>query len=61
MRTVLTLVAAVSISLATLTALEWSANRKLPAGEVTIQQIEETTQVAQAEVEGQVTRTASRL
>jgi hypothetical protein len=64
MRTTLTLAAAVAISLSTLAALEWSANRSLPAGEVTIIQIEEPAQVAplaQAEVEGRLVRAASSL
>lgn len=65
MRTTLTLAVAVAISLSTLAALEWSANREpIPAGEVTIIQIEEATQVpplAQAEVDSQVVRTASSL
>ena len=65
MRTTLTLAVAVAISLSTLAALEWSSTRTLPAGEVTIIQIEEpaqleeSTQVAQAEVDSQVVRTAS--
>jgi hypothetical protein len=64
MRTVLTLTVAVAISLSTLVALEWSSTRApLPAGEVTIMQIEEPTQVAplaQADVDAQGVRTASR-
>jgi hypothetical protein len=63
MRNTLTLTVAVAISLSTLAALEWNANRHLPEGEVTIIQIEEPTQVAplaQAEVDSQVVRTASR-
>lgn len=58
MRTTLSLALAVAISLSTLAALEWSANRTLPAGEVSITQLEEPTQVAQAEVDSQVARTA---
>jgi hypothetical protein len=61
MRNTLTLSVAVAISLATLAALEWSANRTLPAGEVTIIQIEEPTQaapLAQSQVDSQVARTA---
>ena len=64
MRTSLTLAAAVAISLATLTVLEWNAYRHLPAGEVSITQIEEPTPVAplaQAELDSQVVRTASSL
>ena len=64
MRTALTLTVAIAISLTTLIALEWNANQEpLPAGEVTITQIEESTQVAplaQAEVDSQVVRAASR-
>ena len=59
MRTTLTLAVAVAVSLSTLAALEWSANQTLPAGEVTITQLEQPTQVAQAEVDSQVVRTAS--
>jgi hypothetical protein len=65
MRTTFTLAIAVAISLTTLAALEWSANREpVPAGEVTIIQIEESAQVAplaQAEVDSQVVRTARSL
>lgn len=69
MRTSLTLALAVAISLATLSVLEWNTYRHLPAGEVTIVQlegarIEEPTPLAplaQAKVDGQVVRTASSL
>lgn len=64
MKTSLTLVVAVAISLATLTVLEWNTYRHLPAGEVTIVQIEEPTPLAplaQADVEGQRVRTANSL
>ncbi|MBM0104562.1 hypothetical protein JM946_07375 [Steroidobacter sp. S1-65] len=64
MRTSLTLVVAVAISLATLSVLEWNTYRHLPAGEVTIVQIEEPTSVAplaQAELDSQRVRTANRL
>ena len=64
MRTSLTLAVAVVISLATLSVLEWNTYRHLPAGEVTILQIEEAAPVAplaQAEVDSQVVRTASSL
>ncbi|MDY6948881.1 MAG: hypothetical protein SXG53_24565 [Pseudomonadota bacterium] len=62
MRNTLTLAVAVAISLSTLAALEWSANRHLPQGEVTIIQIDEPAQaapLAQSQVDGQVVRTAA--
>ncbi|HEY0681533.1 MAG TPA: hypothetical protein VGD45_04330 [Steroidobacter sp.] len=59
MRLVTTVTAAVVISLTLLSVLEWNASRTpLPAGEVTITQIEEPI-AAQAEVDRQVIRTAS--
>lgn len=64
MKTSLTLVVAVAISLATLTVLEWNTYRHLPAGEVTIVQIEEPTPLAplaQADVDGQRVPTANSL
>jgi hypothetical protein len=63
MRSALTLAVAVVISLSTLAVLEWSSTRMpIPAGEVTITQLEGSTAeapLAQAEVDGQVVRTAS--
>lgn len=64
MRTVLALAAAVVINATAIAALEWNVTQQVtPAGEVTIVQIEEPTPVAslaQAKVDGQVVRTASR-
>jgi hypothetical protein len=64
-RTALTLVAAVVINVSALAAWEWNVTEAVtPAGEVTVTQIEEPTQVAsltQTAVDGQVVRTASSL
>ena len=63
-RTALSLAAALVINATALVAWEWNVNEQVtPAGEVTITQIEEAAPVAslaQATVDGQVVRTASR-
>ncbi len=68
MKTTLTLAVAVAVSLGTLSVLEWNSYRDLPAGEVTIVQLEagqngepaRVAPVAQAERDGRA-RTASSL
>ncbi len=64
-RTLLSLAAAVVINVTALAAWEWNVTEATtPAGEVTITQIEEPTQLAslaQTRVDSQVVQTAHRL
>jgi hypothetical protein len=70
MRTALTLAAAVVINVTALAAWEWNVTEQVtPAGEVTIVELEgkqiegaaPAASLAQAQVDGQVVRTASSL